>query len=236
MTFSMGDTAEVRKKLEIMRSKYKAVFYEGLFDIGQEVRDLARDELVMSNAVDTGALWQSVYVTQNPSQVAIRSQGVSPQTSRGYVRSAVSSAIKGMSKGKKSGRKNILDAGSINRILPRPKAKRKQLNVTLGEDDDGEKIGIDEVNSPLGHGNLFKKRSASFEEVKGRPSFNPVALANYNNFYIMVGASVHYAVYIEFGTINQPARPFLRRAMHGFTIGDAEEAMLRILDKKRMLP
>lgn len=194
---------ESLKQIEQASVGYAYAAYKAIYFVGQQIRDEARNLAPK----DTGALIASIYVTRPPTEKQMGGIGGdvgstlrSKQSTRGYL--------------------------SASRAAARAGGKKRALDITeLSSDNPNAKINLKRRGTKRSN---YTRKIISGTDVKGnessmmlpvdksKTSFSRIGEFLPNSFYVSVGASVGYAIYVEFGTHNTKAQPFLRPAMKIF--------------------
>lgn len=197
------------RQLEEATVEYGYATYTALFKIAQDVRDTAR----LIAPKDTGALWKSIYVTMPPTQKQmggihgdnIKSTKQSLRASRGYLSASEAAARAG-------GKKRKLNLNDLNQTRSTNRRNYKRREIT----------GVDREGT---------ESSLTLPVTGSKTSFSQIGEFLPNAYYVSVGASVHYAIYVEFGTHNTKAQPFLRPALKGITVDDIAYEAQKLVDK-----
>jgi HK97 gp10 family phage protein len=243
--FAIDGNKDFRKKMDAAKELYRDAFFKGVYSWGQQIKQEARENC----PTDTGALQASIYVTQPPAYKTSLKLGddvVTRQGSRAYIvaaetaikrqRNALKTGLKYHPRGlgeprNRSGVAKILRESDIDTTRKRVGAAHREIgtkkNYNLGT-RTGEQNAIQNrkiSRNRYGDINLNK----THETVKYSPTINPVAptTGEDNRYSVAVGASVYYAVYVEYGTRYMPAQPFLRPAMMNIRFDDIVD---RIMD------
>ena len=239
----------IRRRIDVKQweKNIELAVQKEIYKLGQEARDMARGLA----PVDTGALRASIYVTRPGTPSDQENNIISKQSTIGYFRAIKVAARKN----------NLLELRTTNNTYSFNERTQKYLGMRQvssyvaaeGQDSatgfvGGLRINTDSIdpnymrmmevravhigeNSHLGeqiYRGRYKNDLTTISELSGLTGLR-------DNLFVVVGAAVGYAGYVEYGHKNIAGHPFLTPAMD-WAAKQVEDRIRRVIGPDVVIP